>query len=74
MNFIYDLNEDKYYFLEMNTRIQVEHPVTESITKIDLVELQIRYALNLNFIFIPQYNIKKSGHSMECRLYAEDPL
>ena len=73
VEFIYDLDENKYYFLEMNTRIQVEHPVTESITKIDLIELQIRYALNLNFNYIPQYNIKRSGHSIECRLYAEDP-
>ena len=73
VEFIYDLDENKYYFLEMNTRIQVEHPVTECITKLDLVELQIRYALNLNFNLFSQYNVKKSGHSMECRLYAEDP-
>ena len=73
VEFIYDLDENKYYFLEMNTRIQVEHPVTESVTKIDLVELQIRYALNLNFNIMPQYNVKKVGHSIECRLYAEDP-
>ena len=73
VEFIYDLDQNKYYFLEMNTRIQVEHPVTESVTKIDLVELQIRYALNLNFHIMTQYSIKKVGHSIECRLYAEDP-
>lgn len=71
IEFLYDKN-DNFYFLEMNTRLQVEHPVTEHITGIDLVEQQIRiaagYRLNLN-----QKEIPLHGHSIECRIYAEDP-
>ena len=57
----------------MNTRIQVEHPVTEEITGIDLVELQLKYALNLDSNQVSQSKISKNGNTMECRLYAEDP-
>ena len=73
IEFIYDIDQKKFYFLEMNTRIQVEHPVTEEITGVDLVELQIKYALNLDSTSISQSDISKNGNSLECRLYAEDP-
>ena len=73
IEFIYDIDQKKFYFLEMNTRIQVEHPVTEEITGVDLVELQIKYALNLDSTNILQSDISKNGNSLECRLYAEDP-
>ena len=73
IEFIYDIDQKNFYFLEMNTRIQVEHPVTEQITNTDLVELQIKYALNLSSERLMQNNIVKNGHSIECRLYAEDP-
>lgn len=67
------LVDDKfnYYFLEMNTRIQVEHPVTEMITGIDIVEHQIKIA-NGNVLELEQSNIKINGHAIECRIYAED--
>ncbi len=73
IEFIYDIDQKKFYFLEMNTRIQVEHPVTEEITGVDLVELQIKYALNLDSTSILQSDISKNANSLECRLYAEDP-
>ena len=73
IEFIYDIDQKKFYFLEMNTRIQVEHPVTEEITGVDLVELQIKYALNLDSTKVLQNEITKKGNSLECRLYAEDP-
>ena len=73
IEFIYEIDQKKFYFLEMNTRIQVEHPVTEEITGVDLVELQIKYALNLDSTSILQSDISKNGNSLECRLYAEDP-
>ena len=57
----------------MNTRIQVEHPVTEMITNSDLVSMQIQFALNLDIESIEQNKINKIGHAIECRLYAEDP-
>jgi len=57
----------------MNTRIQVEHPVTEAITNSDLVEMQIKLALGMNLNLTEQKYISRSGHAIECRLYAEDP-
>jgi len=73
IEFIYDVDEKKFYFLEMNTRIQVEHPVTEAITNSDLVEMQIKFALGMDLDLIEQNNINRTGHAIECRLYAEDP-
>ena len=63
----------KFYFLEMNTRLQVEHPVTEFITGIDLVEEQINIALGKKISF-SQKDLHIKGHSIELRVYAEDSL
>ena len=73
VEFVYDVDNKKFYFLEMNTRIQVEHPVTEQITGLDLVEMQIKFALKINDHTLQQDKILRSGHAIECRLYAEDP-
>lgn len=72
VEFIVDAVSFEFFFLEMNTRIQVEHPVTEMVTGQDLVSLQLRFASGALHI-LPQAEISCQGHAIECRLYAENP-
>tara|TARA_Y100000591_G_scaffold309896_1_gene311678 strand:+ start:626 stop:1975 length:1350 start_codon:yes stop_codon:yes gene_type:complete len=71
VEFLVDENE-KFYFMEMNTRIQVEHPVTEMVTGVDLIAEQIKIAAGQNLEF-NQEQIQLNGHAIECRINAEDP-
>ncbi len=71
VEFLVDKNRN-FYFLEMNTRLQVEHPVTEWVTGVDLVACQVRVATGDAMIW-RQEDIRLRGHSIECRIYAEDP-
>ena len=72
IEFLYDDDSEEFWFLEMNTRLQVEHPVTEMVTGKDIVELQLKIANDQSLEFT-QSDIAFDGHSIEVRIYAEDP-
>ncbi|MEZ5022402.1 MAG: biotin carboxylase N-terminal domain-containing protein [Chitinophagales bacterium] len=71
VEFIFDDKTKAFYFLEVNTRLQVEHPVTEEITGLDLVQMQIESAQGMP-LTLTQEDVKGNGYAIECRLYAED--
>ncbi|MBX9097833.1 acetyl-CoA carboxylase biotin carboxylase subunit [Streptococcus gordonii] len=72
IEFLYDENKGEFYFMEMNTRVQVEHPVTEFVTGVDIVKEQIRIADGQELSFT-QDDIEIHGHAIECRINAENP-
>jgi len=72
IEFLYDEGKGEFYFMEMNTRVQVEHPVTEFVTGIDIVKEQIKIAAGQE-LSISQEDIQISGHAIECRINAENP-
>ncbi|MEM9821356.1 MAG: biotin carboxylase N-terminal domain-containing protein [Bacteroidota bacterium] len=73
VEFIFDEDNNAFYFLEVNTRLQVEHPVTEEITGLDLVAMQIEVAAG-QALAIHQKEVQSNGYAIEARLYAEDPI
>ncbi|MFN3334514.1 MAG: acetyl-CoA carboxylase biotin carboxylase subunit, partial [Caldilinea sp.] len=73
IEFLFDAKDNKYYFLEMNTRLQVEHPVTELVTGIDIVKEQISIAAGRRLRY-RQEDLQPKGWSIECRITAEDPF
>ena len=73
IEFLYDPGDEKFYFLEMNTRLQVEHPVTEFVTGVDIVKEQLTIAAGRRMRYRPE-DIRPKGWSIECRLTAEDPF
>jgi acetyl/propionyl-CoA carboxylase alpha subunit len=72
IEFLYDQATKEFYFMEMNTRIQVEHPVSEAITGVDLIKYQIKIAINEK-LDVEQKQLQRTGHALECRINAEDP-
>jgi 3-methylcrotonyl-CoA carboxylase alpha subunit len=72
VEFILDKEDFSFHFMEMNTRLQVEHPITEMITGVDLVDWQIRIAAG-EPLPVTQEQIIRKGHAFEARIYAEDP-
>lgn len=72
VEFLADIEANKFYFIEMNTRLQVEHPVTEMVTDTDLVKEQIRLAAGME-LSLKQSDVRISGHAIEARINAEDP-
>ncbi len=72
VEFLFNIETKEFYFIEMNTRIQVEHPITEEITGVDLIKEQIKIA-ERKLLELKQEDIKKYGHCIECRINAEDP-
>ena len=72
VEFVYDVQSQQFYFLEVNTRLQVEHGVTESITRVDLVEWMVKQAAG-DSLALEEFQYQPQGHSIQARIYAEDP-